>query len=182
MEVDILGMNNEEKFKKLVEKIKDLKKGKDFDLSTEEDLSIAIMNLVSLEEHFFFTASKTGKKDYFDLLNETREVRKSLMKKMFNEHEGETWCVAKHLLASTMRMIEVGTKYMTDGKKEEAEKMFKEAYRIYSIFWAIRLKLIDLTGLKKKEGGKIIIEGKDEDKKPWSFEDIVNKLVDCCNE
>jgi len=109
---------NRESFDKLVERISDLKKGKAFDLSSDEDLSIAVMNLVSLEEHFYFTAEKTNKLDYFDMLNEVRGIRKVLLGKMIDEHEGETWCVSKHLLATTMRMIEVGTKYYSDGKKE----------------------------------------------------------------
>jgi len=33
------------------------------DLSSDQDLTIAIMNLVGIEEHFFFTAEKTGKKN-----------------------------------------------------------------------------------------------------------------------
>jgi len=48
-------------FRKLLAKVEELKKGKSFDLSLEEDLSIAVMNLISLEEHFFFTSQKTGK-------------------------------------------------------------------------------------------------------------------------
>src|SRR3989344_4892855 len=70
----------------------------------EEDLSIAIMNLISLEEHFYFTAEKTGQDGYFDLLNQTREIRKQLLAKMIDRHEGETWCITKHLLAATMRL------------------------------------------------------------------------------
>ena len=35
-------------------------KGKEFDLSKQEDLSIALMNLISLEEHFYFSSMKTG--------------------------------------------------------------------------------------------------------------------------
>ncbi|HAU07940.1 MAG: hypothetical protein UW46_C0001G0096 [Candidatus Yanofskybacteria bacterium GW2011_GWF1_44_227] len=177
---------NRESFDKLVERISDLKKGKAFDLSSDEDLSIAVMNLVSLEEHFYFTAEKTNKLDYFDMLNEVRGIRKVLLGKMIDEHEGETWCVSKHLLATTMRMIEVGTKYYSDGKKEEAKQMYDHAYRTYSIFWGIRLKLIDMSNVKKviseamtdNQGGAT----KDPESKPWKFEDIVNKLVNCCDE
>lgn len=158
-------------FKDLQKKIEDLKNKKGVDLSMEEDLSIAIMNLISLEEHFFFTGEKTGKPDYFDLLKETREVRKKLLAKMIDKHEGETWCISKHLLATTMRIMEVGTKLQTDGKKEEAKIMFDDAYKIYSLFWALRLKLIDVSNIKKAE-----------EKKPWTFNDIVNKMVDCCKE
>jgi hypothetical protein len=32
------------------------------------------MNLISIEEHFFFTGAKTGKSKYFDLLNQAREM------------------------------------------------------------------------------------------------------------
>lgn len=165
---------DEKKFQQLVEKIQNLKKDNKFDLSTEEDLSIAIMNLISLEEHFFFTAEKTGKEEYFNLINETREIRKDLMKRMIDEYEGEGWCIAKHLLAASMRLIEVGTKLQTDGKAEEAKDMFKKAYHLYSMFWAIRLKMVDLSGVKK------VVD--DNQGKPWSVEDIVNKLVNCCDE
>ncbi len=160
---------DETKFQKLVEKIQQLKKDNKFDLSIEEDLSIAIMNLISLEEHFFFTAEKTNKDEYLDLLNETREIRKDLMKQMIKEYEGEAWCIAKHLLAASMRLIEVGTKLLSDNKRDEAKDVFQKAYRIYATFWAVRLKITDLPKIK-------------DVKKPWTVEDIVNKLVDCCDE
>lgn len=149
-----------------------MKKSGAIDLSTEEDLSLAVMNLVSLEEHFFFTGEKTGKEEYFDLLVEIREIRKKLLAKLIDKHEGETWCAAKHLLAATMRLIEVGAKLRATGKKAEAENIFDQAYKTYSMFWALRLKLIDISGLKKAAA-------KDQ---PWTFKDIVEKLVDCCDE
>jgi hypothetical protein len=61
-----------------LQKVKKLEKGEKLDLSSDEDLSIGIMNLISMEEHFFFTYNKTGDEKYLDLLNEVREVRKSL--------------------------------------------------------------------------------------------------------
>ncbi|KKU03414.1 MAG: hypothetical protein UX99_C0018G0012 [Candidatus Amesbacteria bacterium GW2011_GWB1_47_26] len=160
---------DEDKFKQLLAKVKQLQANGGYDLSLEEDLSIAVMNLISLEEHFYFTSQKTGQPDYLDLLQQTREVRKQLLAKMIPVNEGETWCISKHLLAATMRLIEVGTKYRTDGKKQEANTSFTQAYKIYSLFWAVRLKLLDLKGVRKL-------------KKPVSVEDLVNQLVDCCQE
>ncbi|MCL4704975.1 hypothetical protein KJ068_07425 [bacterium] len=156
----------------LLQKVEEMKKSGTVDLSTEEDLSLAIMNLVSLEEHFFFTGEKTGKEEYFDLLKEIREQRKALLARMIPRHEGETWCISKHLLAATMRLIEVGTKLRADGKKEEAKELFDRAYRLYSLFWGLRLKLISTEGLKT-------VASKDQ---PWTLSDIVNNLVDCCDE
>src|SRR3989337_1313023 len=112
-------MKNIISMEKLLEKVKKIKASGSFDLSMEEDLSIAIMNLISLEEHFFFTAQKTEKTGYYDLLQQTREIRKRLMGRLIDRHEGETWCVTKHLLAAAMRLIEVGTKLQSDGKTDE---------------------------------------------------------------
>lgn len=175
-------MSEQEKFEKLQQKIEALKKSGTYDLSMEEDMSLAIMNLVSLEEHFFFTAEKTGKSEYFDFLKEVREVRKTLLARMVQEHEGETWCITKHLLAAAMRIMEVGTKLLGGGKTKEAEETFALSYKIYAIFWAVRLKLIDLSKAKKIGDNKLNIHDEKESQKPWTYQDIVNKLVNCCDE
>lgn len=159
-------------FESLIQKIETLKKSGGVDLSTEEDLSIAVMNLVSLEEHFFFTGEKTARPEYFNFLTEVREVRKKLLARLIDQHEGETWCISKHLLATTMRLIEVGTKLQSDGKKAEAKETFDGAYKMFSLFWALRLKLIDSAGFKAVAA----------EEKPWTLQDIVSKLVDCCDE
>ncbi|MBI5733444.1 MAG: hypothetical protein HY973_00675 [Candidatus Kerfeldbacteria bacterium] len=166
----------------LIKKVEQLKASGGVDLSTEEDLSLAIMNLISLEEHFFFTAQKTGQPTYLDLLTETREIRKSLLARMVPQNEGETWCIAKHLLAATMRLMEVGAKLYADKQLAEAQTMFNQAYQIYSLFWALRLKLIDLSGVKKVNAGQLNIHDTNQTAAPWTKEDIVSKLVDCCNE
>lgn len=159
-------------FEALLRRIESLKESKGIDLSTEEDLSIAVMNLISLEEHFYFTGVKTDKPEYFDLLQEVRAIRKELLGKLIDRHEGETWCITKHLLAATMRLIEVGTKLHADGDAVGAKEMFGRAHKTYSLFWALRLKLIDAAGFKQVAASD----------KPWSLQDIVNKLVDCCDE
>lgn len=169
-------------FRSLMNKIAEMKKSGSVDLSTEEDLSIAVMNLISLEEHFFFTAGKTGKDKYFDLLAQVREMRKTLLGRLINQHEGETWCVSKHLLAATMRLIEVGTKLYGDGKKDEAKKIFSMAQETNSLFWGLRLKLISTEGIKKIADNQLDIHDTKADNKPWNLTDIVNKMVDCCEE
>lgn len=165
-------LTRQSNFDALRTKIEALKKTGTIDLSAEEDLSIAIMNLISLEEHFFFTGMKTASADYFDLMEEVRSMRKALLEKMIDRHEGETWCITKHLLAATMRLMEVGTKRQSEGNRIEAKEMFDHAYKTYSLFWALRLKLIDTTAVEKVAA----------DEKPWTLDDIVKKLVDCCDE
>ncbi len=170
-------------FQNLLKKVAELKSSGQIDLSTEEDLSIAVMNLISLEEHFYFSGMKTEKGEYFDLLGEVRESRKTLLARLINKHEGETWCISKHLLAATMRLIEVGTKLQADGKKDEAAETFEHGYKIYNLFWALRLKLIDTGGFKKLAAEeKPLLREDASEGKAWTLKDIVNKLVDCCDE
>ena len=175
-------MNKELNYEEIVKKIEEMKKGKNFDLSTEEDMAVAIMNLISLEEHFFFTGSKTDKPEYFDLLIEVRSVRTKLLAKMIDKTEGETWCISKHLLAASMRLMEVGTKAHARGKKEEAEDLFKKSYQLYSLFWGLNLKLIDMGEVKKIDDNQIT--KKDDDKKGIMAKlgTVVQKVIDCCKE
>jgi len=154
----------------LLTKIETLKEKTGADLSTAEDLSIAVMNLISLEEHFFFTGVKTEKDEYFDTALEIREVRKALLAKLMPNHEGETWCISKHLLAATMRLMEVGNKLQSEGQKDKAKSMFDDAYKIYSIFWALKLKLISGEKIKKAAKGSSRLE------------DLVSQLANCCDE
>ncbi len=137
------NIEKQQKIDELLKKVSESKQGK-LDLSSDEDLSIAIMNLISIEEHFFFTGEKTGKPEYFDLLNKAREIRKELLKKIIKEYEGEVWCISKHLLAASMRLMEVGTKYLGQGQKEEAKDLFSKAYDLYSLFWGLNLKLLNV--------------------------------------
>ena len=95
-----------------IQKVDEMKKQNKMDLSSDQDLSIVIMNLMSIEEHFFFTGAKLEKTKYYDLINEVREMRKTLLKKIIKEPEGEVWCISKHLLAASMRLMEVGTKQL----------------------------------------------------------------------
>jgi len=168
-------------FENIIEKAHQAQREHKLDLSLEEDLSIAIMNLVSIEEHLYFTGIKTDKPDYFTLIDEVRTVRKDLLARMIDTREGETWCIAKHLLAATMRLIEVGTKYMHEGKKEDAQHIFQLGSKIYNLFWAIRLKLINKSNTRKINDTQLDVHDTSLNNK-WSYEDIVKKLVNCCNE
>jgi hypothetical protein len=173
--------NQEQKINELLKKVNESKKGK-LDLSSDEDLSIAIMNLISIEEHFFFTGAKTGKSEYFDLLNKAREMRKELLKKIIKEYEGEVWCISKHLLAASMRLMEVGTKHLGRGEKKEAEDLFSKAYDLYSLFWGLNLKLLNVSDVKKIDDNQLNVH---DTKKTGFFGklgEIVKKVIDCCIE
>ena len=183
----------EERVNEFVQKINDLKRDNKLDLSTDEDLSLAIMNLIAIEEHLFFTANKTGKDGYYNLLKTVREMRKRLLKKIIKEYEGEIWCTSKHLLSGSMRLMEVGTKHLKEGDDETAKDMFRQAYELYLMFWGVNLKIIkdnELVSLDKAVVSKLReleINKKRQSKRKseglmGKLGELVKKAVDCCIE
>ena len=173
---------NLDKINAFIAQVDNLKKQDKMDLSSDQDLSIAVMNLISIEEHFFFTGAKTEDNKYYDLIREVREMRKELLKKLIKEYEGEVWCISKHLLAASMRLMEVGTKQLGIGKKEEAYDLFAKAYQLYSLFWGLNMKLVSTDEIKKIDNKAL----NKHDKKPKGFMgklgELVKKAIDCCIE
>ncbi|MEK7203322.1 MAG: hypothetical protein AAB653_03325 [Patescibacteria group bacterium] len=168
-------------YQELLNKVEQLKKQDQMDLSADQDLSIAIMNLISIEEHFFFTGVKTNKPGYFDLLNQVRSIRKELLKKIIKDYEGEVWCISKHLLAASMRLMEVGAKQLGVGEKAEAEDLFKKSFDLYSLFWGINTGIIDSGSVKKIADDKL--DKNDQSNSLMAkMSSIVKKIINCCIE
>ena len=134
--------------KEFVERIDSAKKVNPKDLSSDQDLTIAIMNLISIEEHLVFSGAKTGKTAFYDLIEEVRETRKNLMQKIIPSYEGEVWCISKHLLATSMRLLEVGTKQQSLGNHEQAYDLFNKSYDMYCLFWGLNMNMLKVEDLK----------------------------------
>ena len=147
-------------------------KGKnELDLSMGEDLSIAIMNIASLEEHSFFSYVKTKDEKFLDILEISRELRKKLLLKIVTKDDSEKWCMSKHLLASSMRLFEVGNRLLHENKKDEAKEMYHDAAELYGLFWRLNIdsNTKKTPNLYEKEEKKSIFSG-------------IKKLFECCKE
>ncbi len=192
-------MDKAKSVKEFVERIDSSKKLNPKDLSSDQDLTIAIMNLISIEEHLVFSGAKTGKTSFYDLIEDIREKRKDLMQKIIPSYEGEVWCISKHLLASSMRLMEVGTKQQSLGHKEQAYDLFNQAYELYCLFWGLNMNMLDTADAKwvkasvadvKKLTAKVnenlSADIKVEEHKPQGalarMKAFVRKAVDCCIE
>lgn len=141
-------MEKAKNVKEFVERMDNRKKVNPKDLSSDQDLTIAIMNLISIEEHLVFSGAKTGKPAFYDLIEEVRQTRKELMQKIIPAYEGEVWCISKHLLATCMRLMEVGTKQQSLGNKEQAYALFNKAYDMYCLFWGLNMNMLQVENLK----------------------------------
>lgn len=161
-------------YKDLLKRVENFKIDQNLDLSSGEDLSIGIMNLISIEEHLFFTSQKTKDKKYLDMLNEVRKMRTELLKEIIKDYEGEVWCISKHLLAASMRVMEVGTKELKKGDKEKAWELFEKSYQLYSLFWGLNL------GVGKSTDAKVKMP---QDKSVFAkLGTLIQKAIDCCKE
>ena len=192
----------DKKLSEFVEKLDNLKKVNPKDLSSDQDLSIGVMNLISIEEHLAFTGAKTGKTSYYDLISEVREIRKAWLQKLIKQYEGEVWCTSKHLLAASMRFMEVGTKQQDLGNTADAHKLFDNAYELYCLFWGLNMGAINLKDVKwAKDAG---VDTKEIERRVANMKvptasasgaaakgsggvlgklkDVVKKAVDCCIE
>ena len=197
-------MKKAESVKEFVERIDNAKKKNPKDLSSDQDLTIAIMNLISIEEHLIFSGAKTGKDSFYDMVQDIREMRKNLMLKVIPSYEGEVWCISKHLLSSSMRLMEVGTKQQSMGRTKEAYELFNQAYDLYCLFWGLNMNLVDTKDVKWiVDDEKDVKELQDKVKQALPAENapvkieadtpvptgmfgkmksIIRKAVDCCIE
>lgn len=195
-------MKKAKNVKEFVEQMDNAKKLNPKDLSSDQDLTIAIMNLISIEEHLVFSGAKTGKASFYDLIKDIRELRKNLMLKVIPQYEGEVWCISKHLLASSMRLMEVGTKQQSLKNDEQAYQLFNQAYDLYCLFWGLNMNMLNVEDVKwvednidsiKKisdQASKIVAETETADVSvaagksgAWGkMKAFVRKAVDCCIE
>ncbi len=190
--------------KDFIEKVDEAKKINPKDLSSDQDLTIGVMNLISIEEHLMFSGAKTGKTSYYDLIQQVRDIRKNLMMKLIPTYEGEVWCISKHLLSASMRLMEVGTKQQSLNNTEEANKLFDKSYELYCLFWGLNMNMLNIKDVKWIEDTKKDIEAisdkvsefmnedkieekqeKNENKSEGvmdKMKNFVKKAVNCCIE
>jgi len=76
----------------------------------------------------------------------------------------------------------VGTKYFQEGKKEEAKDLFSKAYDLWSLFWALNLKLIDIGEVKKIDDNQLNIHDTKRSGFLGKIGELIKKIIDCCIE
>jgi hypothetical protein len=82
-----------------------------------------------------------------------------------------------------MRLMEVGTKELKKGKKQEAQDLFKKSFHLYSLFWGLVLKATEIAEIKDEvhyfdEKGNLKGTSSVFDK----LGDLIKKALDCCRE
>jgi len=120
-----------------------------------------------------------------DLIINPERVTAQEIAKIVKNPDGEIWCISKHLLSTSMRLMEVGTKKLGNKEEKQAKDLFDKAYALWNIFWGLNLNLIDIKDVKQRdenENNNVEIE---KGKKFNVFDKlggIIKSIMDCCKE
>lgn len=109
------------------------KKVNPLDLSSDQDLSIALMNLITIE-HMYYD-SKQAKNSVGAMVH---DIRTRLMSRIVSEQHTD---ISFKLLGKSMELITDGMQAMESGKSVAAYTKFDDAYGLYSLFWGINMGL-----------------------------------------
>ena len=118
------------------------KKVNPLDLSADQDLTIAIMNLIKLEK----LLGKIGKTDGYDMGGAISDMRHHLMGRVVSDKDSELWDMSLYLLGSATDLMERGFKESGAG----ACDLFDKAYEVYSLFWGLNMGLVTVSDVAQE--------------------------------
>ena len=115
--------------KSAVECSDNAKKVNPLDLSADQDLTIALMNMVAIEKQ---SSSP-------QLVQMVQEMRTNLMRPLLNNsvYEGDVWDASENMLNSAVLHMDAGLRALESGEKETAYAAFDSAYEAWVVFMGI---------------------------------------------
>ena len=122
-----------DKLKQQIESADSAKKVNALDLSSDQDLTIGLMNLLFIED---YVASGM-------LHDMVADVREKLMSRIIKKSD-KNYGVSVKLLLESIRLIELGNKE----SGTSAYKLYNQAYGYYSMFWGVNMGLIDAVDVE----------------------------------
>lgn len=120
------------------------KKVNPLDLSADQDLTIAIMNLIKLEKLLDGVDTSGG----YDMSGAIRDMRHRLMGRVVSDTDGDLWNMSLYLLGLATDFMERG--FMTTGAS--AYEMFDKAYEVYSLFLGVNMGLVTISDVAQEIG------------------------------
>jgi hypothetical protein len=133
-------MNKNSEIKSVIEHADAAKKVNPLDLSSDQDLTIAVMNLIAIED------MACG-----DVADAVGEMRAALLGRIVPVEKNMDLSVG--LLGTAMRLIESGNRAADLGDMETAYRVYDEAYSAYSLFWGLNMGFVSADDIKISEIG-----------------------------
>lgn len=105
------------------------------DLSSDQDLTIGLMNLIAIE-------NIAGDSQIAQMV---ADVRKKLMKRVVDDDV--KYDILLGLLGKSVMLMEDGMRVLSDSPK--AYELFDAAYEAYAMFWGVNMGVIKISDLDK---------------------------------
>jgi hypothetical protein len=122
-----------DRLKQQIESADNAKKVNALDLSSDQDLTIGLMNLLFIED---YVASGT-------LHDMVADLRQKLMSRIIKKSD-KNYDISVKLLLESIRLIELGNKE----SGTSAYELYNQAYGYYSMFWGVNMGLIDAVDVE----------------------------------
>lgn len=117
-----------------VERADVAKKVNPLDLSSDQDLTIGLMNLLAIED----LAPDS------QIAQMVRDIRVDLMRPIVDKAalDGDVWQVLEQMLASVMSLIKTGDTAQQKGDARAAYDAYDRAYEGYALFWGTVMGMV----------------------------------------
>lgn len=131
---------------KLIKKVAvadNAKKANKLDLSSDQDLTIALMNLISIERYI----ENDAEHDFSQLKSMVNDLRVALMGKIVKKSD-KNFDVLCDLLGRSAVMMNDGFVALENQNDVRAYELFDAAFGAYSMFWGVCMGLADATDVE----------------------------------
>ena len=129
-----------DKLIKQVVQADDVKKVNKLDLSSDQDLTIGLMNLISIERYIENNVAH----DYSQLKLMVTDLRVGLMGKIVKKSDKKFDALCD-LLGRSAMMMNDGFRALENKNRVRAYELFDAAFEVYSMFWGVCMGLVDIT-------------------------------------
>ncbi|OGT10305.1 MAG: hypothetical protein A2X77_00350 [Gammaproteobacteria bacterium GWE2_42_36] len=107
------------------------------------ELTMAVMNLIAIEEHLAYSGAKTHKTSYYDIISTIRPIAESLLNEL--NIPSISHSISLKILAASMRLMEVGTKQFSLNHQPAAHDLFQKAYELLQVFFSMQHNYVEKT-------------------------------------
>lgn len=123
------------------------KKVNPLDLSADQDLTIAVMNLIKLEKLLDGTCMSGG----CDMAGAVYDMRCNLMGRIVLDIKSDLWDMSVQLLGNAMDLLDSGLQQIGIDDKS-AYELFNRSYEFYSMFWGVNMGMIAVSDVVQDIG------------------------------
>lgn len=135
-----MANQNKRLLRDTVAKLDTNKKVNPRDLSSDQDLTIALMNMIAVEELCPDT----------NIGNMVADLRAKMMQHVVRNNR--FMLISHELLAKSMQLMTDGINALKNENTKQAYELFDKSYEFYVLFWGVNMELISPNDISLNKG------------------------------